>query len=126
MEKQTKEVDVTKGLMKQTKAQLVEIILRKDDRERELLSEVKSLKAFKTNNSQEDIDNLREELDRRNKHIKKLMIEKNSIEADFQNHCDESVSVLQEYKNKTKLATLAAYIMSGVAILALLFGYMGI
>lgn len=126
MEKQKEEVDVTKGLMKQTKAQLVEIILRKDDRERELLSEIKSLKSLKSNNLQEDVNNLREELERKNNNIRKLMQENNSIKADFEVACDEKVTEVTELKQKVRMCTLAVYIMTAVAILALLLGYMGI
>lgn len=126
MEKQRQEVDVTKGLMKQTKAQLVEIILRKDERERELLSEIKSLKFVKSDNSKEEFDKLKEEITNKNKHIKHLMTENNNLRSDFEGTCDVHATEIAEYKNKCRLYNLAIYIMAAVAILSLLFGYMGI
>lgn len=158
MEKQKEEVDVTKGLMKHTKAQLVEIILRKDDRERELINETKNLNRkakdlefrlenairdtkgdektikeltekveyFKSNNFQEEINRLKEDINNKNNHIKTLMFEKNSIQADFEKSCDDNVTEVTELKQKVRMCTLACYIMAAVAIIALLLGYMGI
>ena len=134
MEQKKPEVDVTKGLMKQTKAQLIDIILRKDDREKELLSlnkklnvEVNDIKnQLSSFNKEELVSRLNEEIANKSQAIRKLMFENNSLRADFEKACDEHVSEVAEYKSKIKMCTLATYILAAVAILALLFGYMGI
>lgn len=73
------------SLMKKTKAQLVEIILRKDEVERNLRKDIKDICA--------SVDKL---------HTEKEFFEKKFeiLKNDYQEECDKNASYIQELKNK--------------------------
>lgn len=84
--KETKNVEnkQNNSLMRKTKAQLVEIILRKDAIERGLRNDIKGMEAYC------------KELDAKIEHISK------ELEKDYHDMCDESASIIASYKNEIK------------------------
>lgn len=75
------------SLMKKTKAQLVEIILRKDEVERNLRKDINELC-----NSFDKIKTEKELLEQRFE----------TLQNDYQEECDENASYLQELKNRVE------------------------
>lgn len=127
------------GLMKQTKVQLVDIILRKDAVEKELRKEQESLNC-KVNallKEKEDADaeifNLSKNLTRKSEDFTKL---ENAIKADsitisrlknelakrneqidsYESGCDEMVVELTKYKNKAYNYKVGFYTVSCIAV----------
>lgn len=76
------------SLMKKTKAQLVEIILRKDEIERGLRKDIKG-----TCDSVNKIMN--------EKHLLEKKFE--TLKNDYQEECDKNASYIQELKDKTEM-----------------------
>ena len=75
------------SLMKKTKAQLVEIILRKDEVERNLRKDIKG--------TCDSFDKIKTE--------KELLEERfETLQNDYQEKCDENASYYQELKDKTE------------------------
>ena len=82
------------SLMKKTKAQLVEIILRKDEVERNL---------------RKDINDLCDSLDKI-KNEKELLENKfETLQNDYREKCDEKASYIQELKDKTERYKMLFY-----------------
>ena len=75
------------SLMRKTKAQLVEIILRKDNIERGLRADIKGTEAYC------------KELEAKVKHVCNA---NNKLKEDYHNMCDESASIIASYKNEIK------------------------
>ena len=92
---------VNNSLMKKTKAQLVEIILRKDEVEHNLRADIKGTES--------ELNKVRKE---------KTRIENRfaALETDYQNYCDESTYIRCELINKVKRCTIMLYILLAVSI----------
>lgn len=94
MEKENVEIKPNTGLMKKTKVQLVEIILRKDERERDLLSDIKTLEQYK--------HRLKKEVDGYDKEVKYLKEQVAILKEDYQDECDANVEIVEKYKQKAR------------------------
>lgn len=92
MEKENVEIKPNTGLMKKTKVQLVEIILRKDERERDLLSEIKTLEEYK--------NRFKKELNDYNEEIKGLKEQIAILKEDYRDECDANIEIVEKYKQK--------------------------
>ena len=124
--------------MKKTKAELVGIILRKDDREKELLSQISTDKTKDTTilQQKDEIDRLKDELDNKkktnerlgatvkcceqniedlNKQIDKL---KNDIN-DYQDGCDSCVTQTQIKLDNINFYKIYCFIVSILFIIAM-------
>lgn len=75
------------SLMRKTKAQLVEIILRKDNIERGLRADIKGTEAYC------------KELEAK---VKNVCNANKELKEDYHNMCDESASIIASYKNEIK------------------------
>lgn len=82
------------SLMKKTKAQLVEIILRKDEVERNLRKDINELC--------DSLDKIKNE---------KELLEKNfeTLKNDYREECDKNASYIQELKDKTERYKILFY-----------------
>lgn len=82
------------SLMKKTRAQLVEIILRKDEVERNLRKDINELC--------DSLDKIKNE---------KELLEKNfeTLKNDYREECDKNASYIQELKDKTKRYKILFY-----------------
>lgn len=126
------------SLMKKTKAELVGIILRKDEREKELLSQISTDKTKDTTilQQKDEIDRLKNELDNKkktnerlgatikcceqniedlNKQIDKL---KNDIN-DYQEGCDSCVTQTQIKLDNINFYKMYCFIVSILFIIAM-------
>lgn len=126
------------SLMRKTKAELVGIILRKDERERELLSQISTDKTKDTTilQQKDEIDRLKDELDNKkktnerlgatikcceqniedlNKQIDKL---KNDIN-DYQEGCDSCVTQTQIKLDNINFYKIYCFIVSILFIIAM-------
>ena len=126
------------SLMKKTKAELVGIILRKDDREKELLSQISTDKTKDTTilQQKDEINRLKDELDNKkktnerlgatikcceqniedlNKQIDKL---KNDIN-DYQSGCDSCVTQTQIKLDNINFYKIYCFIVSILFIMAM-------
>lgn len=126
------------SLMKKTKAELVGIILRKDEREKELLSQISTDKTKDTTilQQKDEIDRLKDELDNKkktnerlgatikcceqniedlNKQIDKL---KNDIN-DYQEGCDSCVTQTQLKLDNINFYKIYCFIVSILFIIAM-------
>ena len=126
------------SLMKKTKAELVGIILRKDEREKELLSQISTDKTKDTTilQQKDEIDRLKDELDDKkktnerlgatikcceqniedlNKQIDKL---KNDIN-DYQDGCDSCVTQTQIKLDNINFYKIYCFIVSVLFIIAM-------
>lgn len=126
------------SLIKKTKAELVSIILRKDDREKELLSQISTDKTKDTTilQQKDEINRLKDELDNKkktnerlgvtikcceqniedlNKQIDKL---KNDIN-DYQNGCDSCVTQTQIKLDNINFYKIYCFIVSILFIIAM-------
>lgn len=96
------EENTNKGLTKKTKAELIEIILRKDDIERECRSKINSLK--------ENLADYKERYEEVLKHSdedkyiidkqKELLIEKENLISDMQSEFDTAATEVAEVKEE--------------------------
>ena len=93
--------EVNNSLMKKTKAQLVEIILRKDEVEHNLRADIKGTES--------ELNKVRKE---------KTRIENKfaALETDYKDYCDESVSVNQEFTDKVQQYKTMFYILLMISI----------
>lgn len=89
------------SLMKKTKAQLVEIILRKDEVERNLRKDIKG-----TCDSFDKIKTEKELLEQRFE----------TLQNDYQEKCDENASYLQELKNTDERNKVLFYIFFAISV----------
>lgn len=89
------------SLMKKTKAQLVEIILRKDEVERSLRKDIKELLGSldKIKGEKEFLEN-----------------EFETLRNDYQKECDENASYLQELKNTDERNKVLFYIFFAISV----------
>lgn len=121
MEKEvTTKVETNNSLMRKTKAQLVDIILRKDDVEKELKKTLKEKDEHESALSTMYKDNC----GALNKAIKeKDKFEKlyNELRHDFHKECDDHVIEVQTFKNKLnkKQFQLFCLVIYGLAITCL-------
>lgn len=82
------------SLMKKTKAQLVEIILRKDEVERNLRKDINDLcDSFNKIKSEKEL----------------LENKFETLQNDYQEECDEKASYIQELKDKTERYKILFY-----------------
>ena len=93
------------SLMRKTKAQLVEIILRKDSIERGLRADIKGMEAFY------------KELEAKFKHVCNTNKE---LKEDYHNMCDESASIIASYKNEIKQYRTYNKVLSFILFLIIL------
>lgn len=93
------------SLMRKTKAQLVEIILRKDNIERGLRADIKGMEAYY------------KELDAKFKHVCNA---NNELKEDYHNMCDESASIIASYKNEIKQYRTSNKVLSFILFLIIL------
>ena len=126
------------SLIKKTKAELVGIILRKDEREKELLSQISTDKTKDTTilQQKDEINRLKDELDNKkktnerlgatikcceqniedlNKQIDKLKSDIN----DYQNGCDSCVTQTQIKLNNINFYKIYCFIVSILFIIAM-------
>ena len=102
-------VEDGKGLMRKTKAQLVEIIMRKDDVERKLRKDIK----IKDDNYNKAIS----EKEYAQEQLKDIREDYNVLQNDYQNECDENVSKQQEIADKCNLYKLLSIISIMFAVI---------
>ena len=89
------------SLMKKTKAQLVEIILRKDEVERSLRKDIKELLG--------SLDKIKTE--------KELLEQRfETLQNDYQEKCDENASYLQELRNTDERNKVLFYIFFAISV----------
>lgn len=94
------------SLMKKTKAQLVEIILRKDEVERNLRKDINDLcsSSNKIKNEKELLENKFE-----------------TLQNDYREECDEKVSYIQEFKDKTERYKMLFYCFFAMSIVLIAY-----
>lgn len=85
--------------MKKTKVQLVEIILRKDEREKELLSNIKTLEEYKNRFSTE-INKRELKINEYKEYANDLQEQLHCLNEDYRDECDANIEIKEEYKNK--------------------------
>lgn len=133
------------SLMKKTKAELVGIILRKDEREKELLSQISTDKTKDTTilQQKDEINRLKDELDNKKKTNERLgatikcckqniedrneLIHKYEIDIedlkndiiDYQNGCDSCVTQTQIKLNNINFYKIYCFIVSILFIIAM-------
>ena len=89
------------SLIKKTKAQLVEIILRKDEVERNLRKDINELC--------DSFDKIKGE--------KELLEQRfETLQNDYQEKCDENASYLQELRNKVERYKVLFYVFSAISV----------
>lgn len=96
------EENTNKGLTKKTKSELIEIILRKDDIDRECRSKINNLK--------EDLADYKERYEQAIKHYKdakyivdkqkEILVEKENLIADMQSEFDTAATEVAEVKEE--------------------------
>ena len=104
--------ETNNGLMKKTKAQLIEIILRKDDVERECRDEINNLKN-RIKNYDADVEGMSKRIKDDNDIIKQqadLIVEKENIIEDMKSQFDMSATEVAEAKEAVEL--YKSYILS--------------
>lgn len=105
------EIKPNNSLMKKTKAQLIEIILRKDDVEKSLREELRksetNVEIFKKRSS-----NLSQECG----HIRETY---NALRRDYEHECDEHTTDCHILNNKLKTCRTLAAVTTCVAIVAI-------
>ena len=97
------EENTNKGLTKKTKSELIEIILRKDDIERECRSKINNLK--------EDLDDYKKRYEQAINHLndgkyiidkqKEIIIKKENLISDMQSEFDTAATEIAEAKEET-------------------------
>ena len=89
------------SLMKKTKAQLVEIILRKDEVERSLRKDIKELLG--------SLDKIKTEKEFFEQEFEIL-------QNDYQKECDNNVFYIQELRNRVERYKVLFYIFSAISV----------
>lgn len=97
-------------LMRKTKAQLVEIILRKDNIERGLRDDIKS--------KDETIDKYKDELTESVHKINTVKGEYETLKTEFEKSCDEAASTICELKEGIKDNNIVIFRLWIVTILS--------
>ena len=82
------------ALMRKTKAQLVDIILRKDNIERGLRNDIKGM--------ENSFNECKEQLSEANRQIELKNIAYNTLNSNFESVCDENASTICELKETIK------------------------
>ena len=120
------EENTNKGLTKKTKSELIEIILRKDDIERECRSKINSLKEdldYCKKRYEEVLKKYEEVLKHYNedKYIideqKGILIEKENLIADMQSEFDKAATEVAEAKEETSKYKLYVKGLSFICII---------
>lgn len=97
------------SLMRKTKAQLVEIILRKDNIERNLRADIKGTET--------SLANVRNDLTvTTNNYVK--------LQDDYQSICDEKASVECELNNTIKKQKIFIWLLAIILCISIAFNYM--
>lgn len=104
-ESKTVENKQSDSLMRKTKAQLIEIILRKDSVEKVLREDIKG-----TENSLKEIEN-------KYNHIKEKY---NVLKSNYEEICDERITVECLLNTKLKVKTNIIFIVSCIAFISIL------
>lgn len=104
------------ALMRKTKAQLIDIILRKDDIERGLRNDIKGM--------ENTLNEYKKQLDSANRQIEVKNKAYDELNADFESTCDENASTICDLKetikeDKTIIISLCAGIITGFTIICL-------
>lgn len=104
------------ALMRKTKAQLIDIILRKDNIECNLRNDIKS--------KDNTIDNYKEKLAKSTRKIDTVKHEYETLNAEFQSTCDENASTICELKetimhNKCSIFRLYIWLVASFIIIIL-------
>lgn len=107
------------SLMRKTKAQLVEIILRKDNIERGLRADIKGTEAYckELEAKVKHVCNANKELEEKFKHVCNTNKE---LTEDYHNMCDESASIIASYKNEIKQYRTSNKVLSLILFLIIL------
>lgn len=108
------------SLMRKTKAQLIEIILRKDSVEKHLRGEI-ACKSSAINALKERIDDLNIRITELTELNDELEITNDKLEHQYQQECDDHVVEMLDYHDKVKgykVATIAVGIGFIVALIA--------
>lgn len=106
-----KETTPDKSLLRKTKAQLIEIIFRKDALERELRKKLKDYKTI--------IESQHEELDKVNEDMQ-------SLRLDYENICDTCMSKEVLYKKHTTIEHIIIAILFLISTISLLYTLLNI
>ena len=113
------EENINKGLTKKTKSELIEIILRKDDIERECRS-----KILQSDRKYEEVLKRYEEVLKQyneDKYIidkqKELLIEKENLITDMQSEFDKAATEIAEAKEETAKYKLYVKSLTGACII---------
>lgn len=104
------------ALMRKTKAQLIDIILRKDNIECGLRNDIKGM--------ENTINKYKKQLDGANRQIEVKNKAYDELNADFESTCDENASTICDLKetikeDKTIIISLCAGIITGFIIICL-------
>lgn len=104
------------ALMRKTKAQLIDIILRKDDIERGLRNDIKGMENT-LNECKKQLVEVNRQIESKNEAYDKLT-------ADFETTCDENASTICDLKetikdNRTIIVSLCTGIIIGFTIICL-------
>ena len=108
--------ETNNGLMKKTKVQLIEIILRKDDVERECRDEINNLKN-RIKNYDADVEGMSKRIKDDNNIIKQqadLIVEKENLIDELKSQFDISATEVAEAKEAVEL--YKSYILSTVIV----------
>lgn len=104
------------ALMRKTKAQLIDIILRKDDIERSLRNDIKGM--------ENTLNEYKKQLDDANRQIEVKNKAYDELNADFESTCDENASTICDLKetikeDKTIIISLCAGIIISFIMICL-------
>lgn len=119
--KQEVQNEIVESLNEKTRAQLIEIILRKDAVERTLRNTIKDLHKYNNRIKiiEGEIANVTSELiQERNAH--------NQTKIDLEVNNDEYTSLLLEIQSKCFKYKILSFVIGVIAILAFIFGFTGI
>lgn len=114
MNNEVKSVNPNGSLMRKTKKELIEIILRKDAVEVALRKDLEG--ACKTNESlMHHCENLDDTIDKRTYQIDTLQAELAELRKDYEEECDSNVQEYEEHRIKIKALVVALWIMTAIA-----------
>lgn len=114
MEKKEVKAEPGKGLMRKTKVELVEIILRKDDLERNLREELKTIKA--------DLKENKENCDIFKSNIEDMSEDYNELKTSSEELLDKYINDGKRYKKEVNNANTACVI--SIIINLILIGFL--
>ena len=99
------------ALMRKTKAQLVEIILRKDNIEKSLRNDIKDSEAT-LNNYKEKLVGANRQLDSKTYNYEKLKSNYEKLKSNYESMCDEYTSDICKLKENIKHKNFAIFMLS--------------